>query len=115
MNAGKLRQRITFQARAAASGSMGQPSSTWNDVLTVWARVVSARGQEQFSGQQYNPEVTHEVTVRSSPDIDAITPLHRISFGSKILDILTVNFGERRQDPVMITCKERVLSTGTAQ
>jgi SPP1 family predicted phage head-tail adaptor len=115
MNAGKLRQRITIQTRGTTQNAMGQPSSTWNDTLTVYARVVSVSGKEEFKGQQFNPEVTHQITIRSSTAAEAITPLQRISTNGRILDIISVNFGERRIDPIMITCKERVLDTGTAQ
>lgn len=109
MIAGKLRTRITFQSRVATQAAGGQPTDSWTNYATVYARVVSVSGKEEFKGQQFNPEVTHQVTVRWSALVDALTPLYRISVGSRFLDILSVNFGERRIDPVMLTCKERVL------
>jgi SPP1 family predicted phage head-tail adaptor len=113
--AGKRRQRVTFQVRAAGQGSMGQPVNTWTDVLTVYARVVSVSGKEEFKGQQFNPEITHQVTIINSTSTDQLTPMHRISVGGKILDIQAINVGERRLDPIVITCKERVANTGNEQ
>jgi SPP1 family predicted phage head-tail adaptor len=115
MQAGKLRHRITFQVRAAGQGSMGQPVNTWTDLFTVYARVVSVTGKEEFNGQQFNPEITHQVTIRNSTSTDQLTPMHRITFGGKILDIQAINVGERRLAPIVITCKERVLNTGNEQ
>jgi SPP1 family predicted phage head-tail adaptor len=113
--AGKRRDRITFQVRAAGQGSMGQPVNTWTDVLTVYARVVATSGSEQFKGQQFNPEVTHHIEIKNSSQTDQLTPLHRVNFNGKILDITSINPGERRLDDITITCKERVLNTGNEQ
>lgn len=112
---GKRRARVTFQARSSSQDAMGGPSGTYTDYITVWARVISVRGSEDFKGQQFNPEVTHSIEIDASTQSKALTPLHRASISGRILDIISVNFGERDLDPIMVTCKERVLDTGTAQ
>lgn len=110
-SAGKLRSRISIQARDAGQDDTGQPSTTWSEWQAVWARVVSVSGTENFKGQQYSPEVTHVVTVRW---LDGINPLHRIVADTgQILDIISVNYGERPMDDIItITCKERISQDG---
>jgi SPP1 family predicted phage head-tail adaptor len=119
MRSGKLTHRITFQVRAAGQGTMGQPVSNWTDVLSCWARVrglnIKVTTAEEFKEKQFSPEVTHEVTVRNKSALDVITPNHRILFGTKVLDILLILPGERKLDPMVITCREHVFVTGDSQ
>jgi len=106
---GKRRERIALQSRDAGQDGFGQPADTWTTYATVWARVRSLAGNEQFKAQQFAPEVTHEVTVTWQAGLtDDITPLDRVSFGAKTFDILYCNYGERRLDDVVLLCKERV-------
>lgn len=110
--AGKLRNLITIQQRSASQDSYGQPNAagTWSTFKQVYARIRSVAGSEGFKGQQYAPEVTHEVTIRF---LDGVTPMHRVlTSDNRILDILSVNYGERRLDDVVITCKQRLGQSG---
>jgi SPP1 family predicted phage head-tail adaptor len=111
IKAGQLRNRVTIQAPSTARDGMGQPSKTFTDWQTVWARIVSMGGAEQFKGQQYSPEVTHQVTMRW---LDGVTPMHRLTTeDGKLLDILYVNYGERRiDDTLILICKERLGVSG---
>lgn len=112
---GKRRARITIQAPPTGQDAMGAPNQAFTDYVTIWARVKSVSGTEAFAGQQYNPEQTHMIEIDVSTQTKTITPLYRIIYGSKILDILNINSPERDLDPIYIVCKERVLSTGAAQ
>jgi SPP1 family predicted phage head-tail adaptor len=110
IQAGKLRTVIQIQARDDGQDAAGQPLDSFSTIWTVWARVVSVAGNEDFKGVQFSPEVSHQVTIRWMP---GVTPLHRIVTDSdQILDIITVNYGERRIDPILMTCKERISQGG---
>ncbi|MGH9523171.1 MAG: phage head closure protein, partial [Terriglobales bacterium] len=99
-----------IQQRSSSQDSFGQPQNIWSTFAQVYARVRSVSGSEQFSGQQYAPEVTHQVTIRY---VAGVTPMQRIvTPDNKILEILTVNPGERQLDDVVITCKERIGASG---
>ena len=107
---GKLRRRISIQNRDAGQDAAGQPLTTWTEWVNVHARIVSAAGAETFRGMQFNPEITQVVTILW---LDGVNPLQRIvTDQGQILDIINVNYGERRQDGVMITCKERLGQDG---
>jgi SPP1 family predicted phage head-tail adaptor len=108
--AGKLRTKITIQQRDTTKETDGQPVNTWATFGEVYARVVSAGGAETFKGQQFDPEVTHKVTVRF---LSGIKPMMRIvTPDQKILDIKYVNEGERRLDDIVLVCVERIGESG---
>lgn len=110
--AGKLRVLITIQQRSSTQDNFGQPQNSWSTFAQVYARVRSVSGSEQFKGQQFSPEVTHQVTIRY---LDGVTPMHRVlTPDNKILDILSVNYGERQLDDVVMTCCERITQAGDA-
>lgn len=110
--AGKLRNLVTIQQRVAGQDAGGEPLNQWTAWQQAWARIVSVSGMEQFRGIQFSPETTHQVFMRW---LDGITPMHRIlTDEGKILDILAVNYAERRMDDqVILTCKERITQSGS--
>jgi SPP1 family predicted phage head-tail adaptor len=109
MSCGKKEKRVTFQARSAGQAAGGQPVDTWTDAFTLWARVQASSASENYAAKQFNPEVTHVVTVEWSRAAETITPLHRASCDGKFFDILGIEPGERDLDDLRINCKERVL------
>lgn len=113
---GKKNRLIVFQARSSSQTPSGGPVDIWNPVFTTWARIVSVSGREEYAADQFNPEVTSRISVDWCPEIAAVTALHRIvDDEGKVLDIVSINTGERHLDPVVFNCKERVLVTGSAQ
>ncbi len=44
MQSGKLNRRIVIQSRVAGEDAAGQPTTTWTDVVTVWADIRGATG-----------------------------------------------------------------------
>jgi SPP1 family predicted phage head-tail adaptor len=107
---GKLRSLITIQQRSSGKSASGQPVNTWTTFKQVYARLRSVTGSENFKGEQYSPEVTHEVTLRF---VDGITPMMRVlTPDGKILDIKSANYGERKLDDVVLTCVERISKSG---
>lgn len=109
--AGKRRSLITIQTRDSGNDAMGAPLNTWSNWNQVWARVVSTGGSEEFKGQQYSPEVTHQVFLQF---LAGITPMMRVvTPDGQILDILFANYGERKLDDVILQCKERLTDSGS--
>lgn len=78
MRAGRLRHRVTFQARAPGRDAEGQPNGEWNNVATVWADVEDLTGRELIRGGVASGEITTRITCRWRPDINAtMRALHR--------------------------------------
>lgn len=64
---GELGCRITLQQRVTSQDSFGEPSQTWQDLMTVWAAVEPLSGRELQAAQKLGSEVTHLITVRYQP------------------------------------------------
>jgi SPP1 family predicted phage head-tail adaptor len=115
IKAGELRAVIEIQSRSNAGDAAGQPLNTW----TTWAkqrgRSVGIQGNEAFRAMQFNPEMTHQITIRW---IDGITPLSRILATDvmtgkvSILDVISVDYPERATELIKIGCKERISQGG---
>jgi head-tail adaptor len=105
--AGQRRNLIQILQRSAGQDAAGQPLQTWTTFATEYARIVSHGGSELFKAQQFNPEVTHLVYM---PWIDGLVPttMAILTPDGIYLDILYVNYGERRLDDTVITCKQRI-------
>ncbi len=64
MEAGKLRHRVTFQARSSTRDTVGQQLLTWTDAFTVWAAVEGLSVRETLAAQAVRSEVTSKITMR---------------------------------------------------
>lgn len=77
--AGDLTERITVQQRgAAAQNALGEDTSAWENLLTVWARAEPLRGREYFAAGQMQVVTDVRFVVRWSPAAATITPAMRV-------------------------------------
>ncbi len=107
MQSGKLRHRITLQARSGAVDDLGQPLDDWADVLTTWATVQPVSGREFQEGAQVEAEVTHKVWLRWRAGV-ALTPEMRVVYDGRVLDILSAVNVEERNRMWLLLCREAV-------
>lgn len=103
MRAGKLRHRITLQARASGQDASGQQLDTWSDVHPCWSEIRPLSGREHAAAAAINAEVTHAIEMRYAP---GITPALRIVFGSRIFAIASVLDVEERHHELVLICTE---------
>lgn len=112
MQSGKLRQRVTVQLVTQTQDSYGEPVESWAEIDTVWAEVKPATGQERFvaSADQQLATLTHVVNMRY---LDGLSPVnHRLLWGTRVLDIETVQDPTGRTATTKLLCREE-LETGT--
>lgn len=65
MQAGILRHVITIQRPVVAQDELGQPSTTFEDVLTnVRAAIVPMSGREYITSKQVAADITTRITIR---------------------------------------------------
>lgn len=62
--AGDLRERITFQQRAAGQDSLGAPNGAWADVVTLSAKAEPLSGREYFAAGQMQASIDVRFTIR---------------------------------------------------
>lgn len=110
IKSGQLRDRVTVQTRDAGTDALGGPMTTWSDYSTAPGRVQHVGGGKVFAGYQFTPETTHHVTMRWIDGVDSNMRLlvHSEAGQTLYLEIMFINYSERRQDDEMtLVCKER--------
>lgn len=106
---GTLAHVMTIQALTVIDNDDGTVTRTWDtadaDDPIRRANIEPLRGREYLEAQQMKAGVTHRVTIRPW---NGLTPRHRLLFGTRIFNIVSVlNMGEC--DLVMqIMCQEEV-------
>lgn len=101
VSAGDLCERITLQQRAAGVDSLGQESTTWSAVATVWARVEPLRGREFFAAGQVQSPVDARITIRHRA---GVLPSMRALHGSQPYDITAVVDVDARGHTLELMC-----------
>lgn len=105
MRAGLLRGRWTIQEMSPATqNSLGEETSPWSTVATVWMAVSPLSGREFFAAQATQSEVTHMATMRYRA---GIIPKMRLTKGPRVLDIQSVADLDERHRELQLLCVER--------
>lgn len=76
--AGELRHQAVIQAPSAQRDSMGQPTTSWNAVLTTRAKVEATTERQLYQNQQFTSQVTHIVSLRWPGAAVSIAPGMRV-------------------------------------
>lgn len=103
--AGGYRNYITIQSVTYTPQSDGSTAETWATQISLWAKIMPLTGREYYSAQQTQAEMTHNFYARYTP---SVTPSNRISWNSRIFDILDVVNVEERGVEMILRCKERL-------
>jgi len=107
MRAGLLKQKIDIESNATTVDSFGDVVDGWTAYASdVPATVTPLRGVEQDGQGQVNTKMTHKVTIRYSSSVSAVSPKHRIKYGSKYFDILSVINVREGKRMIEIECVE---------
>lgn len=61
---GELRERVTLQAMASSISGAGDPTYTYTDVATVWARVQPVSASERTEGGRIAATGLYDMTIR---------------------------------------------------
>ena len=102
---GKLRHRVTIQQLIRGDDGYGGTIETWQDVATVWAVIEPLRGNERYTAQQVQSELTHKVTIRYRA---GIKPQMRLLYKGKTFEIEAVIDVEERHQWLELLCSEVV-------
>jgi head-tail adaptor len=99
MKIGGMRQLIRIQRATRGSDSFGSPTSTWSDVVTVHAEIVSNKEPIEWWGKA-SPmaSVFYKIVTRYRSEIAGIdVPMMRILWGDKTLSITGVTDPDGRR------------------
>lgn len=105
MKIGKLRHRVTIEQVTEAQDTDGSVIETWSAFAIGQASIEPISGREYFAAQSTQADVTHRVSLRYLP---GITPKMRVTFGSRVFDILSVINVDERNRELQLMCRENV-------
>ena len=78
MKAGKLRHRVTIQAKTLTQDPVsGAMAESWSDVATVWASVEPLSVRDLIAARAQQSEMTARVTIRHREILPTYRLLHR--------------------------------------
>ncbi|WP_136652597.1 head-tail adaptor protein [Paracoccus aeridis] len=87
MDAGRLNQRVTFQAYVMIETDMGGVVEGWEDRFALWAHLRYLRGSEAVMQARLVSKAPVIITVRRSARSERITSEWRAVVGSVIFDL----------------------------
>lgn len=87
INAGRLTERITLQLRATGVDALGQESTTWADMATVWASATTKRGREYFAAGAVQADAVTVFRIRYRADVLHSSGALRVVWGGRPYDI----------------------------
>lgn len=103
LTAGKLDQRIRIQTPAEKKEGAGGSVIVWADQWCRWAQVVTMAGRESRVAGALLPQHSHLIKLRYLPELDC---KHRILWGGKVLQILSVADKDGQHEETTVECNE---------
>lgn len=103
MQSGPMRDRVTLQVNTPTKDALGGLVDSWGIVDTRWSNVKPMTGKEYFSAERVQSEVTHEIRMRY---YSGLTTAHRIKFGTRIFNILSILSPDEQGREHLLMCKE---------
>ena len=105
MEAGKLNNLITIQAKSIVPDGDGYNTETWVDIATVSAAILTTGGGEFYAAQKVNAETACLFKIRYMSNINTRM---RIKYGYRIFEILGINNVDGGNRQLQISAKEVV-------
>jgi len=87
LRAGKMRERVRFQAPTKTRSPSGEAKLAWSDTATVWASVDGMSSRDIMQAQQANVMATHKIIIRYRSDVDHTS---RIIWRDRTMEIASV-------------------------
>lgn len=84
MNPGLLDRQVTLRARSVSNGVSGQPTESWSNLATVWARKLDISGSERNDQGQEVAKGHTLFIIRYRSDVNTT---NRVSYGGVEYDI----------------------------
>lgn len=104
----RLNRRIVIQSPPTGRDEYGQPSTTWTDVIAVWAAIEPLRGNEYFAADRDNAEVKTRIRIRYRTGVDRTMRVKYVDAGvTTYFEILDIIHPKMAKVELQLMCKER--------
>jgi SPP1 family predicted phage head-tail adaptor len=107
INPGDLIHRVQIQKASSARDAVGQPVSTWDVVLTAWAKIDGPAGityRESFQNNVLSSASSDFITIRWPGSAITVAPGMRVIFGNNTYLIQAVDNVLHRNIKVNLAC-----------
>lgn len=104
--AARLRNKVIIQSYTDTIDASGGPITTWSNFITRYASVVPLNGNEYFTAQQLNVDINVRIRLRYDNQAATITEKHRVLWGTRTYDILTVINRQELNKEIILMCQE---------
>ena len=100
----QARKKIVIQQANSTPDGEGGFTDAWVAVATVWASISPIRADQRAQYATLNVEATHLIRVRGLVDVEE---KYRITYDSRIFEVLTVENIQERNFMKVCLCLER--------
>ena len=102
IRAGSLDQRIVLLASTPGRDGLGGSVATWSEVATLWARVVSSKGEESFVAAREQAGRTIKLQLRWR---DGVTTAMRLRWQDETYAIVDIDTTLRGQGELWLMAR----------
>lgn len=110
MRAGRLHNTVQLQQRSLSQNALGEATETWSLVASLRADIRMANGMERFASRGDTEQAVIDYVVRMRYR-SGVSPLNRLVYGSKVLDIVAALDPDGRGRDMVLHCRELVGET----
>jgi len=104
--AARLREKVIIQSYTDTIDASGGPTITWSNFITRYAAIVPLNGTEYFTAQQLNVDINVRIRLRYDTLSATISSKHRVLWGTRTYDILTVINRKELNKEIILMCQE---------
>lgn len=105
IEAGRLTEYVSLQRATNTQDDTGAVTRTWSTFAFVWAQIDTLSERERLVAAQLVVDATHRVIIRYD---DQITPVDRVLWGTRVLDVSGVLDPGQRHELLVLECQEKV-------
>ncbi len=103
MISGKLNKMITIQSAVETQSAIGEVTTTWQLMATVWAGITPLVGAELYRLKSVDAKISVKVRIRY---IAGISTKMRLLYGSRVLNILSIVNIREKDKEIVLMCEE---------
>lgn len=105
IDAGDLRNQVSFSNVSASNDGFGQPVNTWSNYMTTFAKVENLSGQQLYQSDAFTSQAVWRITIRW-PGAGVVNVGDRCFFGAHVFVVQIVNNVLERNRVLQLTCLE---------
>jgi SPP1 family predicted phage head-tail adaptor len=108
MRAGRLRDRVSFQAKQSTPDGAGGSTVGWVEQFTRWGQVIEDKGRERVEGGRLASPFSAVLSIRSSTQARQITTAWRCVIKGEAWNIRSIGNPDRRNQRLELVIERGV-------